>query len=182
MSSHHHSKKSNKSNTNNDKSNISSIVSEPHSYNIQAKLQNGILSIFVHDTMTNLKWRQEFTQISFPGHKLYNVAKSLIMAIQEMIDNTNSTTKDNNNNNNNGTDKKPIAILIYNQWCYLTIHNSNLPSFALRPINQDQPQTIIHCQNNKNNKNKNPKQKLKNNTIKNNHPINAIWFYHKFTK
>eukprot|EP00483_Globobulimina_turgida_P003655 UN03661 len=72
--------------------------------------------------MSNLQWRQEFTQISFSGHKLYDVAKSLIMAIKEMI------------NNNHPSSNKAIAILVYNQWCYLTIYNSNIPSFALRPI------------------------------------------------
>ena len=155
MSSYHDSKRSNKSNktkNNNKQKDGKRMESEPHSYNIQAKLQSGILSIFVHDTMTDSKWRQEFTQISFPGHKLYNVAKSLIMAIQEMIDNTNYSTKGNNNNNDldNDTEKKPIAILVYNQWCYLTIHGSNLPSFALRPIIKDQ-----QTQNQQQKKNKN---------------------------
>eukprot|EP01083_Nonionella_stella_P076964 209922_1 len=102
-------------------------ASEPHSYNIQAKLRNGVLSIFVHDTVLDLQWRQEFTQISFPGHRLYDVAKVLIMAIQEMIHSTNTTNYQPNV-------PKPIAILVYNQWCYLTVYNSNLPSFALRPI------------------------------------------------
>ena len=104
------------------------LTSEPHSYNIQAKLRNGILSIFVHDTQTNCQWRQEFTQISFPSHKLYHVAKALIMAIQTMINSA------KNNEVANKNEPKPIAILVYNQWCYLTIQNSQFPSFALRPI------------------------------------------------
>eukprot|EP00484_Ammonia_sp_Unknown_P001395 CAMPEP_0197021748 /NCGR_PEP_ID=MMETSP1384-20130603/2680_1 /TAXON_ID=29189 /ORGANISM="Ammonia sp." /LENGTH=698 /DNA_ID=CAMNT_0042449653 /DNA_START=74 /DNA_END=2170 /DNA_ORIENTATION=+ len=107
--------------------------SEPHSYNISAKLQNGILSIYVHDTITNCKWRQEFTQTCFPANKLYNVAKSLIMAIQEMI----NSTKHQQNNHHYEHVLKPITILVYNQWCYLTINNSNLPSFALRPIEKE---------------------------------------------
>eukprot|EP01084_Bolivina_argentea_P303944 524855_1 len=131
--------------------------SEPHSYNIQAKLQNGILSIFVHDTMSNDQWRQEFTQISFPGHRLYDVAKSLIMAIQEMLNNANNNTNIANPLN------RPIGILVYNQWCYLTIHNSKLPSFALRPVSnhnnrsqaasQSQSQSPYGFNTNKSNKN-----------------------------
>eukprot|EP01083_Nonionella_stella_P274214 930675_1 len=113
-------------------------ASEPHSYNIQARLRNGVLSIYIHDTMTNLQWRQEFTQISFPGYKLYDIAKSLIKAIKQMI-----------NNNNN----KTIGILVYNQWCYLQINNSNIPSFALRPINIDM--------NNKQKQKRKQKQKQK---------------------
>ena len=104
--------------------------SEP-CYVIQAHFKNNILAITVYDSSSSNEWRQEFTQNAFKHVQIYKVAKVLIHSIQQTA------------NNNNGNDdekkhdemRKQIKIFEYNNFCYVTLLNSNLPSFALRPNN-----------------------------------------------
>ena len=109
------------------------LPSEP-CYVIQAHFKNNILAIHVNDCSSTNEWRQEFTQNVFKHIQIYKVSKILIRSIQKTAQ---IKDKDNNNKKKNDSNCKKIKIFEYNGLCYVTLIDSGLPSFALRPIDKD---------------------------------------------
>eukprot|EP01083_Nonionella_stella_P027610 76061_1 len=100
--------------------------SSSSSYIIEADFEEDILTISVYHTITTKTWRQQFTQNSFKSHKIYNVSKTLIKSIQ--------ATANTSNHTDDEKDTSPsIKIFEHNAFCYVTLLDSDFPSFALRP-------------------------------------------------
>lgn len=124
------SKRSSSANRSNPKRSDKINPSEP-CYVIQAHFKNDLLKIHVYDSSSTNEWRQEFTQTAF---KHINISKAAKM----LTDSINNTGKDNNDDGKKKDYKYnyKIKIFEYNGFCYCTLIDSRLPSFALRPIPQ----------------------------------------------
>ena len=93
-------------------------------YRITADFKDHIITVHIHDATTKRTWRSEFSQKNFPKQPIFDIAQTLIEAINSMNDKNSKKVKN----------FVPIGISEYYKWCYVTVKGTDLPTFALRPV------------------------------------------------
>ena len=93
-------------------------------YRITADLKQGIITIRVYDATKKRRWRSEFSQKNFPKQPIFDVASTLMDAINSM----------KSKNAKKIENFVPISISEYYKWCYVSVNGTDLPVFALRPV------------------------------------------------
>jgi len=93
-------------------------------YRITADYKDEIITVNINDATTKRSWRSEFSQKNFPKQPIFDIAQTLIEAINSMNDKNSKKVKN----------FVPIKISEYYKWCYVTVNGTDLPTFALRPV------------------------------------------------
>eukprot|EP00483_Globobulimina_turgida_P002188 UN02190 len=88
-------------------------------YNIRAELNNNIFTVMMSDEGNPNKYEQQFTQSHFPNMELFDVARTVVDAINNTIKNTAGAPK--------------IACKEFNGMAYVSVSGSMIGTLVLSP-------------------------------------------------
>eukprot|EP01083_Nonionella_stella_P056073 147855_1 len=77
--------------------------------------EKSILTLYIYDSMTHNEWEEKFYQKNFQNFNITDVAKQTVDAI----------------NTSMGGGAPMVSVQEYNEYAYVTVTGSQLPSFAL---------------------------------------------------